>query len=159
MCNQGAACGCKDQMKASAGILKRLLANTYVLALKTQNVHWNVVDPFFGDIHPLTDSYYGELAEAVDELAERIRQLDEFAPATLSEFLKLTTLSEEIKGKTGKEMLRELCDDHKKIEAEIRKDMETLSDTLDFSTADLLNGRLNYHEKTVWMLSARGIYQ
>ena len=54
-------------------ILHQLLASTYTLYLKTQNYHWNVLGPHFQSLHMLFQSQYEELAESIDEIAERIR--------------------------------------------------------------------------------------
>jgi len=52
--------------------LKTLLANTYALYLKTHNYHWNVKGPNFFSLHKLLEEQYEDLAEAVDDIAERI---------------------------------------------------------------------------------------
>src|ERR1700722_16724899 len=87
--------------------LSKLLANTYLLYLKTQNYHWNVENFSFAMLHEFLDKQYKELADAVDEVAERIRMLDRYTPASFKEFLKLTTLHEEGEGhKPALEMLK-----------------------------------------------------
>src|SRR3989338_6537847 len=78
-----------------AKALGLLLADTYALYLKTQNFHWNVKGARFPELHLMFETQYRELAEAVDRIAERIRALGYLAPATFSEFLKLTSLEEE----------------------------------------------------------------
>jgi starvation-inducible DNA-binding protein len=83
----------KDRKKLAAS-LSRALAETYVLYLKTQGFHWNVVGPLFYGMHKLTEAQYEDLAEAVDALAERIRALGHPAPATFAEFLKLSKIKE-----------------------------------------------------------------
>jgi DNA-binding ferritin-like protein len=56
-----------------AGGLAGAMADTYLVYLKTQNFHWNVTGPMFGELHALFEQQYTDLAAAVDELAERIR--------------------------------------------------------------------------------------
>lgn len=138
----------------SVEILSHLLANTYVLLVKTQNVHWNVRGENFGYIHSLTESHYEELFEAADTIAERIRKIGSVAPATMSEFLKMSCVSEELKAKDAKEMLGELLEDHKTIVCGIKKAISVLDDSDDFGTVDLLTSRLMSHEKIVWMLNS-----
>ena len=46
-----------------ADTLGRSLAETYVLYLKTQGFHWNVVGPQFYGLHKLTEAQYQDLAE------------------------------------------------------------------------------------------------
>ena len=76
--------GIDDQARAAiAAGLKRLLADTYTLYLKTHNYHWNVTGPRFRDLHLLWEEQYTELAVAVDDVAERIRTLGHPAPRHL----------------------------------------------------------------------------
>src|SRR5436305_292999 len=83
----------KERAGIAAG-LSRLLADTYTLYLQTHNFHWNVTGPMFQTLHLMFETQYQELAEAVDEIAERIRALGFPAPATYSEFIELSSIQE-----------------------------------------------------------------
>ena len=78
-----------------AASLSRLLADSYTLYLKTQGFHWNVTGPRFYDLHKLFEEQYGALAEANDEIAERIRALGVAAPASYSAFARLAGIQEQ----------------------------------------------------------------
>ena len=137
---------------ASVKELSKLLANTYLVYLKTQNYHWNVEDASFAMLHAFLEEQYKELAGAIDEIAERIRMLNCYAPATLNAFIKLSTLHEEEGIKTGYEMLETLLKDHEAIVLELRKNLKLLENGTDEGTIDFLVGRLRSHEKMAWML-------
>jgi starvation-inducible DNA-binding protein len=139
-------------IQTSVEALSTLLANTYLLYLKTQNYHWNVEDHMFAMLHAFLDEQYKELAEAIDEIAERIRMLDRYTPATFKEFLSLTTLHEETQRKAGPQMLKALLKDHEIVVAELREALELLEHDNDEGTIDFLIGRLRAHEKMAWML-------
>ena len=47
--------------------LARALGETYVLYVKTQGFHWNVVGPLFYGLHKLTEEQYEDLAEVFPE--------------------------------------------------------------------------------------------
>ncbi|GJM10450.1 MAG: hypothetical protein DHS20C11_27260 [Lysobacteraceae bacterium] len=64
-----------DEREKIANGLAHLLADTYTLYIKTHNFHWNVTGPMFTTLHELFEQHYTELAEAVDEIAERIRAI------------------------------------------------------------------------------------
>lgn len=134
--------------------LKTLLANTYLLALKTQNCHWNVIGPNFSMLHEFFGNQYEALSNAIDEIAERIRMLEEKAPATFHEFLKLSTLTEDDNIKTAEAMIATLLKDHEKIIEELRTALRKLDGSNDEGTIDFLIGRLRDHEKTAWMLKS-----
>ncbi len=145
---------CSNKKMNSVEILSHLLANTYVLLVKTQNVHWNVKGESFGTVHSLTENHYNVLFDVIDIIAERIRMVKAIAPATMSEFLKISCISEELKAKDSKEMLKELLEDHKLIVRSLKKAISDLNDSDDFGTIDLITSRLTYHEKIVWMLTS-----
>ena len=75
-----------------AGQLKRLLADTYTLYLQTHNFHWNVTGKQFRDLHLMFEEHYTELAQAVDDIAERIRTLGSAAPGTYKAFAELSSI-------------------------------------------------------------------
>jgi starvation-inducible DNA-binding protein len=50
--------------------LAHLLADTYLLELKTQNFHWNIEGPQFYHLHLLLETQYIDLQTAGDVIAE-----------------------------------------------------------------------------------------
>ncbi len=74
----------EDDRTAIAGSLSTLLADSYALYLKTHGYHWNVTGPMFRTLHLMFEEEYLELALAVDEIAERIRSLGSYAPASFA---------------------------------------------------------------------------
>src|SRR6476646_5526350 len=92
--------------------LSHFLADTYTLYLKTQSFHWNVRGPNFYSLHKMFEEQYQELAAAVDEIAERIRSLGSYTPATFAQYAQLTSLKEEQNQLTAEEMIQKLLLDH-----------------------------------------------
>lgn len=142
----------EKNIKQAVEILSLLLANTYVLYLKTQKFHWNVVDQRFYSLHKMFEEQYEQLAEAIDVIAERIRMLEHPTPATMKEFLKLATLKETDNVPGAQQMIRTLVNDHEQIIREIRPKIAELTELHDDGSADMLIGRIREHEKTAWML-------
>ncbi|MCS5712343.1 ferritin-like domain-containing protein [Candidatus Berkiella aquae] len=134
--------------------LKVFLANTYTLYLKTQNYHWNVIGPHFHSLHNLFEEQYKELANAVDEIAERIRALGDVTPGSLEEFSKLKTISEAKTRIDDISMIKDLIESHEIICKHVNLILRQAQDEQDDVTQDLLIGRLRVHEKTLWMLRA-----
>jgi starvation-inducible DNA-binding protein len=132
--------------------LTHFLADTYLLYLKTQNFHWNVTGPHFQPLHTLFESQYKELADAIDEIAERIRALKCHTPASFSHFQKLSSLKEENGVPTAKEMLKQLTKDHEMVVHHAYIILVKVQKAHDEATADLLIQRIRSHEKHAWML-------
>ncbi len=141
----------KQQM---ANHLSLILADTYVLYIKTQNFHWNVTDSRFYFLHLFFEKQYKELAEAIDELAERIRALGFRTPGGLKQFIEMSSLKDSEADLSADEMLQILLDDHQSLCCCIREHIELASKLRDEGTADLLIQRLRAHEKTAWMLTS-----
>jgi len=80
----------KDRAAIAQG-LSRLLADTYVVYLKTHNFHWNVEGPMFQTLHQMFMEQYTETWNAIDLVAERIRSLGHYAPGTYAEYNKLAS--------------------------------------------------------------------
>lgn len=134
--------------------LRVLLANTYTLYLKTQNFHWNVTGPNFIMLHEFFEGQYKALGDAIDEIAERIRILNTYSPGSFEEFMTLKTLSEAKPGMNATAMINELIKDHSEIHRTINLLLDQAGTDHDEVTQDLLIERLEFHEKTIWMLKA-----
>ncbi len=76
----------EKHLQAVADKLQVLLADEQVLYTKTRNYHWNVVGDNFHEMHLFFEGQYGELAEIIDEVAERIRMIGHFSTGRLRGF-------------------------------------------------------------------------
>lgn len=141
----------KDRKSVCRG-LNKLLADSYLLYLKTQNYHWNVTGKMFRSLHSLFEEQYQELAAAVDEIAERIRALGEFAPGSFSTFSRVTSIKEENSIPTAEEMIHNLVVGNEAVVTTAREMISLTDDCEDDVTADLLVERMQIHEKNAWML-------
>ena len=141
----------KDREAIAQG-LNKLLADTYVLYLKTHAFHWNVVGPMFQTLHLMFETQYNELWTSTDLIAERIRALGLPVHATWAEFVKRSSIDEREGVPEGLEMVRELVKGHEAAARTARAIFPLGERGGDESTVDLLTQRLQVHEKTAWML-------
>ena len=132
--------------------LSRLLSDTYLLYIRTHGYHWNVTGPQFNTLHVMFEQQYGELALAVDQIAERIRALGFPAPASYAEFTRLSSLSEDEDRPGAGEMVQRLVKAQEAVVRTARSVFPAVERAGDEATADLLTQRLQIHEKTAWML-------
>ncbi|MCA1556731.1 MAG: DNA starvation/stationary phase protection protein, partial [Acidobacteria bacterium] len=103
-------------------------------------------------LHVMFEEQYNELWTANDLLAERIRALGLYAPATYKEFGRLTSIAEEDGVPAAMLMVRLLVEGHETAARTARSVINTAENAGDAPTADLLTERLQVHEKTAWML-------
>ena len=140
--------------QAVAEILSVLLADEYLLYTKTRKAHWNVEGIDFYAKHTFFESQFEQLDEIVDEVAERIRSIGHYAPATLKSFLGLTHLTEQLVNNNSSEgFIRELLSDHESIIIKLRENINHIGNDLqDMGTSDFITGLMEKHEKMAWFL-------
>ena len=135
-------------------LLNHVLADGNVLYMKLRKFHWNLSGDNFMELHKLFEEQYDAVAEAIDEVAERISTLGGVAIGTTSEFAELSLLIEN-PGKipTNQEMIKELVNDHETIVKSLRKFVDDTEEKYgDKGTSDFLTGLMQAHEKMAWKL-------
>lgn len=141
--------GTREQI---AGELSKVLADSYTLYLKTHNYHWNVTGPMFQTLHLMFEEQYTELAGAVDDIAERIRQLGLPAPGTFKKFNALSVIDEDDETPDATGMIANLCEANEVVARTSRAAFRIAEEANDQPTCDLLTQRMQVHEKSAWML-------
>lgn len=142
----------EEHRKKIADELSKVLADSYMLYLKTHNYHWNVRGELFHSLHEQFEEQYTELADAIDDIAERIRALGYRAPGTFKEFHELTSIREDQEEPEAMEMVRRLALGNELLLRTAREALEPAKEAEDEATIDLLTQRLHVHSKTAWML-------
>ncbi|SDS24386.1 starvation-inducible DNA-binding protein [Polaribacter sp. KT25b] len=134
--------------------LSKVLADEFVLYSKTLNFHWNIEGPDFHSVHLYLETLYEEQQEVVDTVAEKIRMLGHFVPATLEKYLELTHLTEKTKGKNDSQSIfSELLEDHESIIIFLREEIKPIVEKWHAEgISDYITGLMEQHEKTAWML-------
>lgn len=138
----------EDRAEVAAG-LSRLLADSYAVYLKTHGYHWNVRGPYFASLHGLFMAQYNEQWAALDEIAERIRALGEFAPQS---FGNLTSIKDGNPEAEWEAMVDELKRDNETVCRTAREIFPRAEKAGDQATLDLITQRFQAHEKHAWML-------
>lgn len=142
----------KEKRADIAKGLSKVLADSYMVYLKTHNYHWNVTGTLFHSLHEQFEEQYTELAEAIDVIAERIRSLGSRAPGSFREYADLTSIEEDTDQPEALEMVRRLAVDNEKILRTAREVLPLCQEVDDEATIDLITQRLHVHSKTAWML-------
>lgn len=152
-------------MKANIGItqkqtdsvaiqLSKLLADEFVLYTKTRNAHWNVTGENFHAMHVFFEDQYNQLEKVIDRVAERMRKIGHYAPATLKIYLELTHLTEyNERSNDGLGFLKDLLKDHESIIEFIRGNITPFAEKYhDYGSSDFVTGVMETHEEMAWMI-------
>jgi starvation-inducible DNA-binding protein len=141
------------QTLAVATKVNGLVADAYVLYLKTKNFHWHVAGPNFRDYHLMLDEQADQIYASIDPLAERVRKLGHTTIHSFAQILKLTSLDENTAEYVGPhDMLVELMDDNKSVAKSMREVHKVCDDNDDVATASLLEVYIDETERRTWFL-------
>lgn len=84
----------ENNVKNVVNALSQLLADLQVHYTNLRNLHWNVKGPRFFQLHEQYEKMYDDTAEKVDEVAERILQLDGTPEHRFSAYLNTANVKE-----------------------------------------------------------------
>jgi starvation-inducible DNA-binding protein len=140
---------------ASADGLNQILADTMTLRDMYKKHHWQVSGPTFYQLHLLYDKHYGEQAEIVDALAERVQTLGGVAIAMAHDVAETTRVARVPRGREDVTMqLFRLLQAHELIIDETRQLAKSAAASGDDGTNDLLvSDVLRVNEFQVWFVS------
>src|SRR5689334_22245642 len=146
----------KDDLTKVAHAMNGFLADEFLLYLKTRNAHWNIEGSDFHAMHKFFEEQYEQLDTIMDDVAERIRSLGHYAPATMKAYLELTHLSEQTRAKNDSHgFIKELLEDYESVITRLRENINHIANDLgDAGTSDFITGLMETHEKMAWMLRA-----
>lgn len=134
--------------------MKVLLASTFAAYLKAHAYHWNVVGQDFPQLHDFFATVYEDYHGAVDPLAEHIRQLDAFAPQTLTRMKELSVISEDEKVLSSEKMVASLKITNESLMKLSVEVYEMAEEKKMFGLSNYLQDRITSHSKLNWMLTS-----
>jgi len=132
--------------------MKVSLATTFAFYLKAHGFHWNVEGPDFPQYHEFLGNLYEEVFNAVDPIAEHLRTLGAYAPASFLRYKELTLVSDETNIPAPMSMMKKLTDDNQTIIEQLTKTQATAEKNKKMGLANFLQDRIDAHEKHGWML-------
>jgi starvation-inducible DNA-binding protein len=134
--------------------MKKVLANTFVMYMKTHGYHWNVIGSDFPQLHSFFEKFYEELWGAVDPIAEHIRAIDGFAPGTIARMIELSDVDEDELIPVSDDMVRNILDANKIVLTSLKEAYILANEAKEDGLANFLQDRMDIHAKHGWMLKA-----
>src|SRR5438445_9277689 len=142
-----------DAIREISGALNILLADMFVLYLKTKNFHWHVSGPHFRDYHLLLDEQGDQIFATTDAIAERVRKLGGTTLRSIGHVCRLQrVLDNDADFVTPMDMLAELRDDNKQLVASLREAHAICDKHEDVATASLIENWIDEGERRIWFL-------
>lgn len=135
--------------------MAQLVADLNVLNVKFHNLHWNVVGLNFEPVHLLTEASYTDFFMKYDELAERMKMINELPPASMRKYLEITQVAElEDKTWTIKETLEMVLEAYKYLKVEFAALRKLAESEDDFTTMSLTEDYIAEFDKQIWFVDS-----
>ena len=134
--------------------MKTYLATNFSFYLKLHFFHWNLEGPDFPQYHSFFDTLYNEVFDAHDSIAEHIRALQGYAPGSLSRYIDMTMIADQIDPVPAPEMIRIALADNAIVLGTIKAAYETADAAGELGLSNFLQDRYDVHKKHAWMLRA-----
>jgi starvation-inducible DNA-binding protein len=135
-----------------ADALKTLLGSTHVLYTKIHGFHWNVEGKDFPQYHKFLNKFYEEVYETIDTIGEYIRTLDSFAPGSLTRFMELTIIKEQLLVPRAELMMSELLEDSEKMIEMVKDIFDVATENREQAIANYMADLQELYAKKAWML-------
>ena len=132
--------------------MKVSLASTFAFYLKAHGFHWNVEGANFPQYHEFLGDLWEETFGAVDPLAEHLRTLEAYAPASFERYTQLSIVKDELNIPGAMSMMTKLLADNKKLIDQLTKTQGLAEKEKKMGLANFLQDRIDAHEKHGWML-------
>lgn len=131
--------------------LHEAVGNALVAWMNYKAYHWMLFGPRFHDLHDMFGEFADSVYGTVDELAERLRMLDENPPTTLSQMVKASVLRE-TSAKSPHDMLIEALASTEIVTECMREGAEAAQEAGDAGTVDMFSKFVQIYEKQHWFI-------
>ena len=134
--------------------LRQLLADVFVLYVKTKNFHWHMSGRHFRDYHLLLDEHSEQIFAMTDDIAERARKIGGATLRSISDISRHQRLQDNNEESVApKEMLAELSADNQQLTRSLRSTHEVCEKHNDVAAASLIENWIDQTERRTWFLS------
>jgi starvation-inducible DNA-binding protein len=144
---------CAEAVVEISQEMRHLIADIFVLYIKTKNFHWHMSGRHFRDYHLLLDQQAQEIFAMTDEAAERVRKIGGTTLHSIEDIARFQRLKSNNQDFLAPEdMLAELCADNQNLVRLMRAAHEVCDRHNDVATASLLENWIDQGETRTWFL-------
>jgi starvation-inducible DNA-binding protein len=143
----------RNSVRAIAEALNGILADSFVLYLKTKNFHWHVSGPHFRDYHLMLDEQAAQILATTDAIAERVRKIGDTTLRSIGDIARRQRIADnDAECVSARDMLAELREDNLKLVASLRQTKELVDEAGDNGTSGILDDWTDEAEERAWFL-------
>ena len=141
-------------VEAISAALRELVADVFVLYVKTKNFHWHMSGSHFRDYHLLLDEHSDQIFAMTDAIAERARKIGGTTIRSIGDISRYQRLKDNDEDFVGpKDMLVELCADNRSLTRSLRAKHKICEEHNDVATTSLIETWIDETERRTWFLS------
>jgi starvation-inducible DNA-binding protein len=142
-----------DASREISAALTALLADVFVLYVKTKNFHWHMSGPHFRDYHLLLDDDGEQIFAMTDPIAERARKIGGTTLRSVGQITRQQRIMDnDADYVTAQDMLAELRDDNAQLTSILRQTHGLCDTHGDVATASLIENWIDETERRCWFL-------
>jgi starvation-inducible DNA-binding protein len=146
----------ESKLQQIATMLNTLLADEYVLYLKTRNADWNIHRQNFTGLHKFFQSQYQSLEKAIDRISEQVRKIGYYPMSSLSEFLSITSMFEESEPENINSVFQMLIGEHENMIVIAQREFESIPGVADdMELCSLIVEIIDKHKKIIRLLKTK----
>lgn len=143
-----------ESVKSVVSELSQLLADFQVYYTNIRGFHWNIKGKDFYVMHAQFENIYNNVAEKIDEIAERILMLDGVPAHKFSEYLTKSKIRETGYISGSDEAIQHVMESTGYFLEQERKILKFASEAGDEATVAMMSDYIKEQEKQLWMLTA-----
>jgi starvation-inducible DNA-binding protein len=133
--------------------LTDLLADGFVLYLKTKSFHWRMSGQHFRDHHLMLDEQADQILAMTDTIAERVRKIGGRAIESVRDVACRQRLTDSDGGELSpRGMLTELYHDNLRLQGFMREGHGVCGENNDVASASILENCIDETERRIWFL-------
>ena len=136
--------------------LKQIQADSAVFYIKLHNYHWNVKGMDFHPVHAALESMYDDMADLMDDMAERVLQIGQKPYVTIKDMLAVSKIKEE-SGTSfdSRTIIQAILPEYEYFLKAFRELSDTAGEANDKATTALADEKIASLEKAIWMIKAQ----
>lgn len=134
--------------------LNQLLADYHVFYMNLRGLHWNITGVQFFGLHAKFEELYDNVADKIDEIAERILSLGQQPVHTLQEYIDSAKLDVVKNVSEAKPSVEAVLAGLKYFIAKQRQVMELADENGDEATNAMMSDFIAEQEKLAWMFTS-----
>jgi len=132
--------------------LKTLLGTTFAFYVKIHGFHFNIEGKNFPQYHKFLGKFYDDVYGSVDKIGEYIRTLDQYSPGSLTRFMELSIIQDQLKVPRAELMMAELYEDNTKLLTLLKSIFKVAEQEDEQGIANFIAERIDAQAKWGWQL-------